>query len=54
MLVIADFTHDPALRAFCLLAQTVRSLTAQEKQMSASQPLAFLLRRLHYTIKPYP
>jgi hypothetical protein len=33
---------------FCLLSHTVCSLMAQEKQMSASQPLAFLLRQLYH------
>ena len=38
-----------AIALYCLLPQAVRSLMAQEKQMSASQPLVFLLGTLHYT-----
>jgi hypothetical protein len=43
--------RKPALSAlFRLHAQTVCSLMAQEKQMSAPQPLVFLLRPLYHTI----
>ena len=38
-------THEPALsRSTALLRMAVRSLMAQEKNMSASQPHSFLLR----------
>ena len=41
-------THEPRADAlYCLLTQTVCSLRAQEKQMSALQTLVFLLGPLH-------
>ena len=45
------FTHDPRANAlYCLLTQAGRSLMAQEKQMSASQPLVFLLGSLYHIL----
>ena len=42
-------THEPALsRSTALLRMAVRSLMAQEKNMSASQPHSFLLRSLYH------
>ena len=43
--IIHSQTRANAL--YCLLSQTVCSLMAQEKQMSASQPLVFLLGSFH-------
>ena len=43
-------THESALsRSTALLRMAVRSLMAQEKNMSASQPHSFLLRSLYHT-----
>ena len=44
-------THEPALsRSTALLRMAVRSLMAQEKNMSASQPHSFLLRSLYHIL----
>ena len=44
-------THEPALsRSTALLRRAVRSLMAQEKNMSASQPHSFLLRSLYHIL----
>ena len=53
LLFICPYTHEHALsRSFVLLSMTVRSLMAQEKNMSASQPHSFLLRSLHHLVMP--
>ncbi len=39
-------TRKPALRALCPISSDICSLTPQEEQMSASQPLVLLLRLL--------
>ena len=42
LIVLYSFTHDPRASAlYCLLTQAGLSLMAQEKQLSASQPLVF-------------
>ena len=48
-LVHGHDTHEPALsRSTALLRRAVRSLMAQEKNMSALQPHSFLLRLLYH------
>ena len=41
------YSRPPRFALYCLLPQAGSSLIVQEKQMSASQPLVFLLDSLH-------
>ncbi|MEE0673488.1 MAG: hypothetical protein UCN44_09415, partial [Enterocloster sp.] len=44
-----SYTHESrAFALYCLLTQAIRSLMACEKQMSAAQPLVFLLDSLYH------
>ena len=46
MRIVPHQAHESVLRTLHPASQDIRSLMAQEKQMSASQPLVFLLRSL--------
>ena len=50
MRIVPHQAHESVLRTLHPASQDIRSLMAQKKQMSASQPLVFPLR--HYIKKP--